>query len=131
MSIDLTPRWDEFAVYLPAIQEWYSKGVANNATLDKNRPFPSGIKLRDLDYLNPKSKLWHYKYALYSAGQFSDARPKACAVTNRDRDNTVVLGDSGGFQIGKGTLRGTEHLKRAKTSAEVCELWRQIGRAHV
>ncbi len=50
MSIDLTPRWDEFAVYLPAIQEWYAKGVANNANLDRKRPFPSDIKLRDLDY---------------------------------------------------------------------------------
>jgi hypothetical protein len=87
--------------------------------------FPKDIKI--LDFLNPKSKLWHYGYALYSAGQFTDARPKACAVSNRDRKHTTILGDSGGFQIGKGTLRGTEHLKRAKTSAEVCELWRQSG----
>ena len=57
MSVDLSPRWNEFAVYLPAIQEWYSKGVVNNAVLDKSRPFPNDIKLRDLDYLNPKSKL--------------------------------------------------------------------------
>ena len=126
MTIDLTPRWDKFAVYLPAMQYHYASAVDNNKLI-KSRDFPKDFKLTDLDFLNPKSKLWHYGYALYSAGQFTDARPKACAVHSRDRKHTTILGDSGGFQIGKGTLRGTEHLKRAKTSAEVCELWRQSG----
>ncbi len=130
MPTNLTPRWDKFAVYLPAMQFGYSTAVddtAKNKAVSKQRDFPKGISMVDLDFLNPKSKLWHYGYALYSAGQFTDARPKACAVTNRDKKHTTILGDSGGFQIGKGTLRGTEHLKRAKTSAEVCELWRQSG----
>lgn len=126
MTIDLTPRWDEFAVYLPAMQKHYASAVDDNKLI-KGREFPKGIKLTDLNFLDPKSKLWHYGYALYSAGQFTDAFPKACVVTNRDRKNTIVLGDSGGFQIGKGTLSGTEHLKRAVTSAEVCELWRGSG----
>jgi hypothetical protein len=126
MAIDLTPRWKNFAVYLPAMQYHYASAVDNNKLI-KGRDFPKELKLTDLDFLNPKSKLWHYGYALYSAGQFTDARPKACAVANRDRKHTTILGDSGGFQIGKGTLRGTEHLKRAKSSAEVCELWRQSG----
>jgi hypothetical protein len=38
-----------------------------------------------------------------------------------------VLGDSGGFQIGQGTLKGTEHYKKAKTSAEICQMWRDSG----
>jgi hypothetical protein len=108
------------------MQYHYASAVDNNKLI-KGRDFPKDLKLTDLDFLNPKSKLWHYGYALYSAGQFTDARPKACAISNRDRKHTTVLGDSGGFQIGKGTLRGTEHLKRAKSSAEVCELWRQSG----
>ena len=119
MAIDLTPRWDKFAVYLPAMQYHYASAVDNNNLL-KDRDFPADLKLTDLDFLNPKSKLWHYGYALYSEGQFTDARHKACAINNRDKTRTTVLGDSGGYQIGKGTLRGTEHLKRAKTSAEVC-----------
>jgi len=123
MAVDLTPRWDKFAVYLPAMQYHYASAINDNKLI-KGRDFPSGIKLTDLDFLNPKSKLWHYGYALYSAGQFNDARPKACAVTNRDREKTIVLGDSGGFQIGQGTLKGTEHFKKAKTSAELCQMWR-------
>lgn len=126
MAVDLSPRWENFAVYLPAIQYPFASTVKDNSQI-KNREFPTSIKLTDLDFLNPKSKLWHYKYALYSAGQFSDARPKACAVTNRDRDNTVVLGDSGGFQIGQGTLKGTEKFKRATSSAQLCDMWRDSG----
>ena len=126
MTIDLTPRWEKFAVYLPAVQYHYASAVDTNKML-KGREFPKGVKLTDLDFLNPKSRLWHYGYALYSAGQFTDARPKACAVTNRDRAKTTLLGDSGGFQIGKGTMRGTEHFKQAKNSAEVSALWQQSG----
>jgi hypothetical protein len=126
MSNDLTPRWDKFAVYLPAMQYHYASAVKDNKPI-KGREFPNSIKLTDLDFLNPNSKLWHYGYALYSAGQFSNARPKACAVTNRDREKTIVLGDSGGFQIGQGTLKGTEHFKKAKTSSEICQMWRDSG----
>ncbi len=67
MAIDLTPRWKDFAVYLPAVQSWYSTMVYSDRARDKKRPFPKGITLKDLDYLNPKSKLWHYGYGLYSA----------------------------------------------------------------
>jgi len=126
VSINLTPRWDKFAVYLPAMQYHYASAVKDNKPI-KDRDFPTSIKFTDLDFLNPNSKLWHYGYALYSAGQFSNARPKACAVTNRDREKTIVLGDSGGFQIGQGTLKGTEHFKKAKTSSEICQMWRDSG----
>jgi len=124
MAIDLTPRFKDFAVYLPALQNQYATAVRSDSTRDKTRAFPTNLKMTDLDFLNPKSKLWHYGYGLYSAGQFSGFSNKPCAVTNRDRDNTVILGDSGGFQIGKGTLNGTKHFNKAKTSAEVCEMWR-------
>jgi hypothetical protein len=134
MAIDLSPRWDEFAVYLPAIQEWYSKNVHSDSNRDKSRPFPSGIKLTDLDYLNPKSKLWHYKYGLYSAGQFKKHAPIECSVALRDRSldangvsKTIILGDSGGYQIGIGSFSGTEHLKKIKDPIAMCEAWRSCG----
>ncbi len=90
MAIDLTPRWNDFAVYLPAIQSWYSQHVYSDRARKKDRPFPKGIKLQDLDYLNPKSKLWHYGYGLYSAGLFSDDRPRACTVAN-PRAITLIM----------------------------------------
>jgi hypothetical protein len=126
MAIDLTPRWDKFAVYLPALQYHYASAVEDEQA-PKKRDFPKGLTMDDLDFLNPDSKLWHYGYGLYSAGQFTDALPKACAVTNRKKRHTTILGDSGGYQIGKGTLKGTEHFNNAKTSAEVCQLWKDSG----
>ncbi len=125
--MNLTPRWDNYAVYLPAIQAWYSTMVHSNKQLDKSRPFPNGIKLTDLDYLNPKSKLWHYGYGLYSAGLFSSDAPIACSVANRDRSATTILGDSGGYQIGIGTFPGTKHIKKQKTADGVVNAWAECG----
>ena len=127
MSINLTPRWDNYAVLLPAIQSWYSTMVHNNKHLDKERPFPEGINLKDLDYLNPKSKLWHYGYGLYSAGLFASDSPRACSVSNRDRSVTTILGDSGGYQIGIGTFPGTQHIKKVKTADGVVNAWADCG----
>jgi hypothetical protein len=122
MSIDLTPRWDDFAVYLPSIQQGFAKDVYVKRA-PKNRLFPADLKMSDLDFINPKSKLWHYGYALYSAGQFTDLRNIACCVTNRN-PNVQILGDSGGFQIGKGSFKALAHINNCKTGAEVCDAWR-------
>lgn len=119
---DFNKRWDSFAVYLPSIQKAYAKSVYGPTPTD--RSLPTGLKLRDLNFLNPKSKLWHYKYALYSAGQFKVGERQADIVTNRDELATTVLGDSGGFQIGKGTLQGFDALKKCRTADEVCKRWR-------
>ena len=127
MSIDLTKRWEDFAVYLPAIQSWYSTVVHSDKYRDKERNFPNGLKLTDLDYLNPKSKLWHYGYGLYSVGQFTNLKPIACSVSNRDKNTSIILGDSGGYQIGMGTFKGTEHLSKIKTPKELCDAWRDCG----
>ena len=58
MAIDLTPRWENFAVYLPAMQHGFATTVDNtqkNRNVTKNREFPNGINLADLDFLNPKT----------------------------------------------------------------------------
>ena len=118
---DITPRWDNFAIYLPAL----SKGFANAAYQvgDKTRLMPEGITLKDLNFLNPHNKLWHYAYALYSVGQFKVGERQADIVTNRDKEKTLILGDSGGYQIGKGTLAGFDALKQLRKPEAICEAW--------
>ena len=37
MTIDLTPRWKDFAVYLPALQFGYASDVVDNKRLKKDR----------------------------------------------------------------------------------------------
>jgi hypothetical protein len=44
MAIDLTPRWKNFAVYLPAMQYHYASAVDNNKLI-KGRDFPKDLKL--------------------------------------------------------------------------------------
>ena len=122
MMDDFNKRWDDYAVYLPSIQKAYAKAATKTA--DKNRALPNGVTLKSLNFLNPKSKLWNYKYGLYSVGQFRIGETQGDIVTNRDIKQTIVLGDSGGFQIGKGTLAGFTALKKCKTAEEVCTAWR-------
>jgi hypothetical protein len=100
--------YEDYAIYLPSLQQQYARlPLADPATI-RNAQLPGALELGDLNYLNPDSKLWHCKYALYSAGQFSSSRiMQPDIISTRDRNATVVLGDSGGFQIGKGTLNAT------------------------
>lgn len=121
MAIDLTPRWDKFAVYLPAIQKGYAKAAYKIG--DSKRVMPQGITMKDLNFLKPTNKLWHYGYGLYSAGQFKIGEQQADIVTNRDA-SAIILGDSGGYQIGKGTLEGFKALNGLKSADEVCAAWR-------
>jgi hypothetical protein len=122
---DFNKRWDGFAVYLPSIQKNYAKAVIKSD--DKSRTMPNNVTMRSLNFLNPKNKLWHYKYALYSAGQFRIGETQSDMVTLRNPKETVILGDSGGFQIGKGTLAGFATLNKLKTADEVCEAWRDAS----
>ena len=118
---DFNKRWDNFAVYLPSIQKSYAK-VAIKAD-DKTRTMPKDVTMRSLNFINPKNKLWHYKYALYSAGQFKIGETQSDMVTTRDEKQTVILGDSGGFQIGKGTLKGLRDLKKGISGQAAVEAW--------
>lgn len=119
---DITPRWDNFAIYLPSIQKAFAKAAYKAG--DKNRVMPAGVTIKDLNFLNPNNKIWHYGYALYSVGQFKVNELQADIVTNRDSERTIILGDSGGFQIGKGTLAGYKALDNVRKADEVCEIWR-------
>ncbi len=118
--IDITPRWDNFAVYLPSIQKHFAKAAYTVG--DKSRVMPTGVTMKDLNFLNPSNKLWHYGYGLYSVGQFKVGEQQADIVTNR-KSGSIILGDSGGFQIGKGTLAGFTALKGLTKADEVVAAW--------
>jgi hypothetical protein len=62
-----------------------------------------------MNWLNPTQGLFPYKWSLYSAGHanldLTKQDPKEDMIRNRD-PNTLVLADSGGFQIAKGVWPG-------------------------
>lgn len=83
------------AIYLPAISSGYAAFA-----LKPSFASPLPMTPSDLDFLNPANPHFHHPFALYSAGQSNTAiAPKPDMVSQRDRPATLVLGDSGGYQV--------------------------------
>jgi len=111
--INLTPLQKDYAVFLPAISSFYSTYVAKQRLGEyvSNDRIPAGFDrgIEGMNFLNAEQGYFTYKYALYSAGHAQLDLKKAIMqdsmMQQRDRANTMVLGDSGGYQIGKGILK--------------------------
>lgn len=113
----------DYAIYLPAVNEGYA-AIANNP-MPQGRPFPTGLTLKDLIFWEP-NVLWHYPYLLHSIGLYSAGSLPDNAVTQRNRDNNTLVGDSGGFQIGKGTMKGLKALQAKPMPAlSAIQAWRE------
>jgi len=114
MRKDLTASQNDYATFLPALSGFYATYVGKqrfDEYVDKARipsNFANGVE--SLNYLNKNEGQFTYKWTLYSAGHAdldtTKVVPKEDMVRNRDRENTWLLGDSGGFQIGKGVWEG-------------------------
>ena len=101
---DLTAQYADQAVYLPSLQKAYAAFPFRDTKSVRDGALPAGLELKDLDFLNPASNLWHCKYVLYSAGQFDRAQIRTPDMITERSPDTVVVGDSGGYQIGTGKL---------------------------
>lgn len=111
--VNLTPLQKDYAVYLPAISSFYSTYVAKQR-LEEFVPLdriPAGFDrgIEGMNFLNEEEGYFTYKYALYSAGHAQldvvKAQDQESMIQQRDRGKTVIVGDSGGYQIGKGVLK--------------------------
>jgi hypothetical protein len=100
-------------VYLPAISTFYSTYVSKQR-LGEYVPadrIPAGFDrgVEGMNFLNAEQGYFTYKYGLFSAGHaqldLNKSMVQESMVQQRDRNNTMMLGDSGGFQIGKGVLK--------------------------
>jgi hypothetical protein len=112
-QVNLTPLQKDYAVYLPAISSFYSTYVAKQRLeefVPKTR-IPAGFDrgIEGMNFLNPEDGYFTYKYGLYSAGHaqldLTKSITQESMIQQRDRGNTMILGDSGGYQIGKGVLK--------------------------
>lgn len=98
-------QYKDCAIYLPSLQQAYAAFPFRDPASVRAGDLPKGLALSDLDFLNPNSKLWHCKYVLYSAGQFDRAQIRTPDMVSERATGTVVVGDSGGYQIGTGKLK--------------------------
>lgn len=113
--IDLTSQQSDYAIFLPALSGFYATYIGKQRHdpnyVDASRipkDFENGIE--GLNWLNHQKGYFTYKWALYSAGHANldvgKFDPKEDMIRNRDRSKSFILGDSGGFQIGKGVWDG-------------------------
>ena len=116
MNKNLTATQNDYALFLPATSGFYASFIGYQR---KRYPYvqPSRIPanfvndVESLNYLDQTNGLFYYKWCLYSAGHanldLTKQDDREDWFRTRPRDGTSwVLGDSGGFQIGKGVWAG-------------------------
>ena len=113
MNRNLTDIQSDYARFLPAVSGFYATFIGKQRFeeyVEYNRVpkhFANGVE--SLNFLDPKAQ-FHYKWCLYSAGHatldLNKDAPGEDMFRNRDRSTSWCLGDSGGFQIGKGVWEG-------------------------
>jgi hypothetical protein len=114
MNKNLTNTQNDYAKFLPATSTFYATFIGKQRYFNYVDParippsFTNGVE--SLNYLDPNKGEFNYQWCLYSAGHasldLSKLVEKEDMFRNRNRSNSWVLGDSGGFQIGKGKWEG-------------------------
>ena len=136
-QVNLTPLQKDYAVYLPAISSFYSTYIAKQR-LDEFVPkdrIPAGFDrgIEGMNFLNEEEGYFTYKYGLYSAGHaqldLTKSIEQESMIQQRQRNKTMILGDSGGYQIGKGVLKfdwlDFEGKEATKTRQKILE-WLEV-----
>jgi hypothetical protein len=132
---NLTAKQKDYAVFLPALSGFYATYVGKQRH-DPNYVDPARIPkdfdrgIEGLNWLNPDEAYFPYHWSLYSAGHaeldINKHSPKEDMVRNRDRSRSFILGDSGGFQIGKGVWEGdwkNPNCPKAQKKRELVLTW--------
>lgn len=116
MTIDLTKNAVDgnYAFYLPAISSFYvrhlGKALSDPDFIPQGRlPDTMEHGIQGTNFLDPENSYYYYGNALYSAGhaelRLDRCNDKEPMIHRRNREKTVIIGDSGGFQIATGVLK--------------------------
>jgi hypothetical protein len=124
MADDLTTKQKDYAVFLPAISGFYATFIGKQRFeeyVDTAR-FPQGLTdMEQLNWLNSQKALFPYKWSLHSGGHANLDLTKTISsedmIRNRE-PGTMMLGDSGGFQIAKGLWEGDWKANSGCTKAQ-------------
>jgi len=111
----------DYAIYLPAVNEEFARRVTQDVA--SGRPFPANLALKDLAFWDKTNPLFYHPYVLHSIGQYKVGSVIDNGLTRGGRTDRVLLGDSGGFQIGKGTLKGYNELHKGMGAEAAVEAW--------
>ena len=105
----------DYAVFLPAISNFFNTFISRQrVTEGKHIPkerIPKGFDqdVEGLNFINPDKGYYTYPTALYSAGHacldMNKVADRDSMCVNRDRKFSTIVGDSGGYQLGKGIIK--------------------------
>ena len=132
MNKNLTATQNDYAYFLPATSGFYSTFIGrqrySNYVDPARLPASFNGSVESLNYLEPEKGMFYYDHCLYSAGHanldMSKPDESEDMFRNRDRSTSWVLGDSGGFQIGKGVWEGEW---RDPNGPEVAAKWAEVN----
>lgn len=122
MRTNLTETQNDYAVFLPAVSSFYGSFIGyqrHRYPYVKPERIPQNFvnDVESINFLDSKNGLFYYKWSLYSAGhanidekrELEDDRESLFRERRKRQnfnDENFTLGDSGGFQIGKGKWEG-------------------------
>jgi hypothetical protein len=111
--VNLWDRNADYSVFLPSISGFYNTHVSkqqHGEFVPQSRmpaEFENGME--GFNFLNKEQAYYYYPWALYSAGHAQLDIQKSLVdesmIHGRNKQETFILGDSGGFQIGKGVIK--------------------------
>ena len=114
---------DDVARYLPAVNDSYAR-IATLSALDSDRSVPSGFSPRDLCFWQAGNRYFHYPYALHSVGLYNVGTRIDNTLTRSSKRDRMLLGDSGGFQLGSNAEPyGYKPLKAGLTASQAIAAW--------
>jgi len=111
---DLSKTHSDYATFLPAVSGFMTELLGRCKSVPGYIPegrVPNGFEhgFEGMNFLDKEKGYYYYNKALYSAGHayldIEKSKVMEHIIQCRDRDNTTIVGDSGGFQIGKGVIK--------------------------
>lgn len=84
---------------------------------------PATLTVEDLKFWTGRSALWNQKFFLHSIGSYPVGSNKPSVLFEKNAGDFFIVGDSGGFQIGKGTMRGLLGLKKGMPADAAVAAW--------
>jgi|TARA_B110000971_G_scaffold21937_1_gene19866 hypothetical protein len=111
---DLSSKHSDYATFLPAISGFMTELLGRCNSVEGYIPdgrIPKGFEhgFEGMNFLDKEKGYYYYNKGLYSAGHayldMDKSKVMEHIIQGRDRSNTTIVGDSGGFQIGKGVIK--------------------------
>jgi len=110
----------KFAIPTPAVNS-YAKGILEE--ISETRQYPDSLDPSDLNFWDGRSNLFNHPFILNSAGMYRVGEWPDNAVTRANKSEVMIIGDSGGYQLGTGVLKGMPEFAEELTAAQALERW--------